>query len=170
MATTPNEVFTQIGITLCQLQSLEEIMSFCLTAIRSEPEMTADELMALDATHRKATLGRIIRLMAETIEIDGDFALVLDRFLVARNLFVHRRFLHADFHPLLSPEACDNVIQFLEALQTDYMTVKGVFVRYAREIMAAIDPDFAKQSSFFEAMSEEIYGPLANPLNIKFTT
>jgi hypothetical protein len=166
---TPAEVFEQIGLMLCQLQGAEEAMSLCLTALRCEFAGTVEELTSLDESHRKATLGQLIKKMSGAVSIAPDFAVVLDRFLTKRNMFVHRRFLHADFHPVLSPEARRNAIQFIEDLRTDYLVVKGVFMKYICEIGALIDSEFAVQAPDLLSLCDDLYGGApVNPLNVTF--
>lgn len=154
---------------LCQLQGAEEAMSLCLTALRCESAKTVEELTSLDENHRKATLGQLIKKMSETVNIEADFAAVLDRFLTKRNMFVHRRFLHADFHPDLSSDARRNAIQFVEDLRTDYLIVKGVFMRYVCEIGALTDSEFAEQAPALLSLCDELYrGAPLDPLNVTF--
>jgi len=107
--------------------------------------------------------------MSATVSIEPNFAVVLNRFLTKRNMFVHRRFLHADFHPVLSSEARRNAIQFIDDLRTDYLLVKGVFMRYVCEIGALIDSEFAEQSPALLSLCDDLYrGAPVNPLNVTF--
>jgi hypothetical protein len=166
---TPNQVFEKIGLMLCQLQGAEKAMSLCLTALRCESAATIEELTSLDGSHRRATLGQLIKKMSGTVSVEPSFATVLDRFLTKRNLFVHHRFLDADFHPVLSPEARRKALQFVDDLQTDYLIVKGVFMRYMCEIGALIDSEFAEQAPKLLSLLDDVYGETpANPLNVAF--
>jgi hypothetical protein len=166
MSADSTTVYREIGTMLCQLQTLEEVMSFCLTALRCEPAITFEQITLLDEEHRKATLGRLVRLIPKSIEIEEDFARTIDRFISTRNLFVHHRFIHADFNPELSARACANALQFIEALRADYIIVKGVFARYILEIGSQFDEEVAELLA--KLPLDEIYGPMHNPLNVEF--
>jgi len=154
---------------LCQLQGAEKAISLCLTALRCESAATIEELTSLDRSHREATLGQLIKKMSAIVSVESSFATVLDRFLIKRNLFVHQRFLDADFHPVLSPAARRKALQFVDDLRSDYRIVKGVFMRYLCEIGALIDNEFAEQAPKLLDLFDDVYGETpANPLNVAF--
>ncbi|MCO5152573.1 MULTISPECIES: hypothetical protein [unclassified Shinella] len=84
------EALTRMGQMLIQMQVLEKLVSLSLTfPLRDVGVKTLDALFAAEAKNKKATIGRLIVALKSRVDLDDDFATMLDRFLDYRNTFVH---------------------------------------------------------------------------------
>ena len=139
---TPEEVEDQkdlyavVGLTLIQLQAIEQIMAFCMGFIFTD----ADGKTLFDLTNpktRKKTLGQLLTRIREKSELDPQFDLVLANFLEHRNQFVHRLTDNARMR-FDSQVGRNNLRVFIGLLGSEMDTVSSILLGF---IMRWAEPE-----------------------------
>src|SRR5687768_12782341 len=79
-----------IGLALLECQVTERVLSRCLVyALPQDDQLRFDRIASLQRSTRRATLGRIRKLLAERYTIPDDLIEQLDAFVQARNQLAH---------------------------------------------------------------------------------
>lgn len=85
-----DEVFRDVGLTLGVIQFADNCMRSALkTAFPGASSITLEVLDRNQKELEKATLGKLIKVLSERVELDPDFESTLRSYCADRNAFVH---------------------------------------------------------------------------------
>ena len=116
----------EAGVTLRGVQATEHQLSFCLTWIfPKDAAMQLSAIYALDAKHRKRTLGQLVTELRKHATIDGGFDALLDDFVTRRNRFAHHLFTE-DEAVLTSDDGAVRATAFMCDLQRTCVQVQDI--------------------------------------------
>jgi hypothetical protein len=133
------EFYRLAGGTLIRLQNLEDtIMDCCLILDAEGISLTPSDFLSLDQKVRKKTLGRLVNLVKDRVQLDSEFEMRLSEFVNNRNRFIHRLWFEeikkTDFdHPLLHKlvqfcldlvNECDYILTAFEGLKSNLLQDK----------------------------------------------
>lgn len=132
------EALTRMGQLLIQMQVLEKLVSLSLTfPLRDVGVKTLDALFTAEAKNKKATIGRLIVALKSRVDLDDDFATMLDRFLDYRNTFVHDLDRMGGFEWQLEGGIA-RMHDFLDTLSTDTEFITKAFTSLLVEWSSAV--------------------------------
>lgn len=132
-----DDVLKTLGIAVIAGQSVERLMSTCLTfPLHGEPLQTVEQLQALLGRHSKATLGQLLNALRQRVDLHPTFDDQLDRFLQSRNVIAHRLYDVPGGLDLHSDEGRGRLKAFLLQYMDDghivSMVLLGVLQEWAR--------------------------------------
>ena len=88
-----DDVLKTLGLAVVAGQGVERLMSTCLTfVLRDEPLVSPEQLDGILRRHSKATLGQLLRILRERVDLHPTFDERFERFLESRNIIAHRLF------------------------------------------------------------------------------
>lgn len=123
-----DRIFQLIGFLVVGMQGTEDLINTALQLALPEGEsLTLDSLTKDRALLRKATLGRLIKVLKARSNISSDFEQVLEAYLEDRNTLIHdlQRMGGFDYK---SKEGLDRMELFVGNLNQNYEVVTKVFL------------------------------------------
>ena len=133
-----DEVLKTIGLAVIAGQGVERLLQTCLRfPFHGQPLQTEEQVKALLGLHSKATLGKLLSVLRQRVDLLPEFGVQLDRFLENRNVIAHR--LHdtpggLDLHSDVGRERLLTfLIQFLEDAHHVNMVLVGVLREWASQ-------------------------------------
>lgn len=120
--------FAEIGMVLCQLQSVEELLR--LVTVTTTKQQIDNVWAALD----KATMGRLIAELNRVHKIDPAFKKTLQQLVTDRNRFVHGAFLREEFQFMSGEKQRRNAARFLLRFGSVIHDVHSVIAPYVLTI------------------------------------
>ncbi|RYX97749.1 MAG: hypothetical protein EOO28_02620 [Comamonadaceae bacterium] len=86
-----DDVLRTLGLAVIAGQSVERLMSTCLTyVLHDEPLTSLPQLESILRRHTKATLGQLLKALREKVDLHPAFDTRFERFLESRNIIAHR--------------------------------------------------------------------------------
>lgn len=129
-----DDVLKTLGLAVIAGQSVERLMSTCLTfPLHGEPLQTVEQVQALLERRSKATLGQLLNMLRERVDLHPTFDDQLDRFLQYRNVIAHRLHDMPGGFDLHSDEGRGRLKAFLLQYMDDGHTVSMVLLGVLRE-------------------------------------
>jgi hypothetical protein len=123
-----DKILQTIGVLILVTQTTERLINSALTLCLADGELITAETLAKDkATYRKATLGRLIKVIKERTDLSEDFDQVLTAFLDDRNTLIHDLQRMGGFDQR-SEESLDRMERFLANLNSNMEVVTKVFM------------------------------------------
>jgi hypothetical protein len=111
-----------IGITLLSIQSVEQILEFCLRWVfPSNSNLDLKSLYVMATAERKRTLGQAVNELRKRVDVHAEFDSMLNEFVSLRNRFVHQLFNEPEFN-LATDKSCEiagEIMKHLQALAWD---------------------------------------------------
>jgi hypothetical protein len=133
------EILFMVGEALLHVQTLEFVLSRCLTCVfPPEAEMTVDAIYALDTKNQTKPLGLLLTALREAVEIEPDFDSRLREYLKKRNLFVHGLFLDERFD-LNTEEGRESLAKFVDDIYDDVNYLRTAFTGLYAQWRGAIE-------------------------------
>jgi len=152
-----DDVLKTLGVAVIAGQGVERLMSTCLTfPLHGEPLQTVEQLQALLERHSKATLGQLLNVLRQRVDLHPTFDDQLDRFLQYRNVIAHR--LHdvpggLDLH---SDEGRERLKAFLLQYMDDGQSVSMVLLGVLREWARRVNIDLPSYHHLSQQMQDHL--------------
>ncbi len=152
-----DEVLKTLGLAVIASNSVERLMSTCLTyALNGKPLQTVEQLHALLRRHDIATLGQLLKALRQRYDLHPTFDGQLARFLDSRNTIAHR--LHdvpggLDLH---SDEGRMRLLSFLLQYMEDGERISMVFLGIMREWARQADIDLPGENHLSLKMQDHL--------------
>ncbi|RNF31204.1 hypothetical protein NM04_08380 [Massilia aurea] len=162
-----DDVLKTLGIAVIAGQGVERLMSTCLTfPLHGKPLQTVDQLQALLERHSKATLGQLLKVLRQRVNLDPTFDDQLDRFLQYRNVIAHR--LHdvpggLDLH---SDEGRARLKAFLLQYLDNGQNVSMVLLSVLREWARQEGIDFPSEPHLSQRMLDHLEANVVPDLEV----
>lgn len=154
-----DDVLRTLGLAVIAGQGVEHLMSTCLTfPLHGEPLQTKEQVETLLARHSKATLGQMLKMLRQKVDLHPTFDEQLDRFLQNRNIIAHR--LHdvpggLDLH---SDEGRARLKSFLLQYMKDGETLSMVFLGLLRAWTVEVGIALPNDHHLSERMKQHLDG------------
>jgi len=118
-----------VGETLLVLQRFEQLLIvFLLSAVSARD---ADAKLEAALLRDKSTLGTLVRLLSERVELPSGFAATFEGLLEKRNVFVHKLFM-APWFDLQSEQGRQKLDAFLREIRAELKIALHVLITAAR--------------------------------------
>lgn len=128
-----DDVLKTLGLAVIAGQSVERLMSTCLTfPLQGEPLQTVEQVQALLERRSKDTLGQLLKALRKRVDLHPTFDDQLNRFLQYRNVIAHRLHDVAGGFDLHSDEGRGRLKAFLLQYMDDGHIVSMVFLGVLR--------------------------------------
>lgn len=129
-----DEVLKTLGLAVVAGQGVERLMSTCLTyVLRDEPLVSIEQLEGILRRHGKATLGQLLRLLRERVELHPTFDERFERFLESRNIIAHRLLDVPGGLDLHTDEGRSRLKEFLLSFMADGQDLSMIFLGLLRD-------------------------------------
>lgn len=172
----PLHMFAEIGMILCNLQSVEELLRVVAMATRNID--TGEEISDILNLLKRGALGRLIREIKAHTTVDDDFEDDLRELLKLRNEFVHHAFVRGKYQFLENRDFERETTIYLSQVSRLTSKVHNVLNSYVMASAYQHDSDFEVEEAakglaiqgitFEEAKNrvERLCHPNTDPLNI----
>ncbi|WP_431257159.1 hypothetical protein ACQ86G_21150 [Roseateles chitinivorans] len=128
-----DDVLKTLGLAVVAGQGVERLMSTCLTfVLRDEPLVSPEQLDEILRRHSKATLGQLLRILRERVDLHPTFDERFERFLESRNIIAHRLFDVPGGLDLHSDDGRKNLKAFLLRFMEDGQSLSMIFLGLIR--------------------------------------
>lgn len=127
---TKNRLSRKAFAILIKLPQIERSLKLLLTWVFSEKEadsLTLEDIESSNTKLRKATLGRLIRLLEERLMLQDEFKMLMERVLADRNTFIHR--LGDEGYIADDPPTISRLESFLDRLIADSVKLERSLFR-----------------------------------------
>ncbi len=122
----PEDAWVRIGLLLALLQQAEQAINVSLSWVFADQPVTLEQIAFFGRSKQKQTLGTLLRLLRERVNIDSHFDGLLTSFLQDRNRFVHRLFTERSFN-INEPKNVPRIRKFVDSLTDRAVIVLAVF-------------------------------------------
>lgn len=152
-----DDLLKTIGLAVIAGQGVERLIGNCITfPLQGKPLQTVDQLEALLGRHSKATLGQLLKVLRQKVELPPTFDSRFERFLQNRNLIAHR--LHdapggLDLH---SDEGRSRLKAFLLQYVEDGEILSMVFLGLLRDWTRQVGIDLPGEHHMSQRMLEHL--------------
>ncbi|MER8709130.1 hypothetical protein NKH49_26920 [Mesorhizobium sp. M1088] len=147
-------ILATIGTLVIFMQTAERVIATTLSlALPESPIQSVDDLTKETEANDKATLGALIKKLNRRVELDDDFAEVLEAFLIDRNALIHDVHRIPGFGLKTNVELAETS-KFLRNLVENSQTVTRVFISLLVEWGAQIGSSLSQDEQIREFLGD----------------
>ena len=120
------DVWIRIGLLLGLLQHTEHAINVSLSWVFTDQPVSLEQIAFFETSKQKKTLGALLGVLRERVNIDTHFNGLLTSFLQDRNRFVHSLFTERGFN-LNEAKDAPRIRRFVDSLTDRAVIVLAVF-------------------------------------------